>query len=629
MDFTRVLTTRFIRFWRWLLLLLAVLALLSALASHWHQARVQQQQITVLQQQLQQHYQAGELAGAEHWLLPLLALSDVKEVRLWRGQQLWQRFGNAQDDTGLRSLRLPLGSGQQLQAEFLLPGWWHGYFPSFGDGLLLIILILLAVMLLPGYRWHVTLLQEMQRLTERCRLVKQGKYAQARQLHSTESPHFIHGTLNQLLDALLDARKERARFDKFIRSNTFLDHETRIGNRLFLDNRLDALSNAQGMMAHGVLLLLEFEALEQLGGEAQVREYLHLNIAHINRLLQSQANSVFARRSHHQLAIVVTQISLAEAEQLAAKLMKLCVTLIPPELENPRNSCHLGGAYFKLGDNQQQLLEEAEMALKVAQIQGNNTWFMYDKGAVDAEFARGSVRWRSFLEVALAQRRFVTFVQPVLDTDGNLHHREVFTRAKDGNGALVRATLFLPMATKCGLMPQIERQTLERVIQQLLPKAEPEAVFSINLSEDTLMNNGFMRWVRTLLLEHRDMAPRLIFEVDEALASRCATLLQPKLRLLRKMGARVCVDQVGSQVVSSQYIIESGFSLVKLHRSLVKQIHLRPENQLFIRSLMGGLHKTEIEVMAEGVELFEEWQTLRVLGVSAAQGTWFAEPELM
>ncbi len=67
-----------------------------------------------------------------------------------------------------------------------------------------------------------------------------------------------------MLEDLADAQKERARFDKFIRSNTFLDPDTRIGNRLFLKNRLDALSNEQGMIAHGVLYLLELEDLDLL-----------------------------------------------------------------------------------------------------------------------------------------------------------------------------------------------------------------------------------------------------------------------------------------------------------------------------------------------------------------------------
>lgn len=631
MNLPRLLTTRLTRFWLWSVLALLLIGLVFIFAGYWRIAsQQQQQQITILQQQLLQHYRDGQLTTlSDNWLPPLLALADVSEVRIWQGTQLLQQFLGVHADDAQRSIRLLLDDKRNIYAELRLRSPLYHYSLSVSDWWLLLITLLVVLTLVRlGYLWFSQQLQGMETVAERCRLILKGRYSQARNLRSVSHPRFINRALSKILDELADARKERARFDNFIRSNTFLDHETHIGNRLFLDNRLNALSNAQGMMAHGVILLLEFEELEPLGGQDQMGDYLNLNVAHISRLLHHQANSVFARRSYNQLAIVVTQISLAEAEQLAAKLIKLCANLLPHELANRSNSCHLGGAYFKLGDNQQQLLEEAEMALRVAQIQGVNSWFMYDKGAVDAEFARGSVRWRSFLELALAQRRFVAFAQPVFDADGKLHHQEIFTRAKEPNGTLVRATLFLPMAAKCGLLPQIERQTLERVVYELLPNAKPDAVFSVNLSEDTLMNNDFMRWLRTLLLEHRDLAPRLIFEVDEAVASGCQQELQPKLRLIRKMGARLCVDHVGLQVVSSQYITEGRFALLKLHRSLIKQIHLRAENQLFIRSLLGGLHQTDVEVIAEGVEQFEEWQTLRVLGVCAAQGPWFADPEI-
>ena len=46
--------------------------------------------------------------------------------------------------------------------------------------------------------------------------------------------------LDHLLAELADARKERSRFDNFIRSNAFVDKMTGIGNRLFFDNRLES-----------------------------------------------------------------------------------------------------------------------------------------------------------------------------------------------------------------------------------------------------------------------------------------------------------------------------------------------------------------------------------------------------
>ena len=372
--------------------------------------------------------------------------------------------------------------------------------------------------------------------------------------------------------------------------------------------------------------------------KSQRKELLNSTVNAISLLLQNQANSIFARRSHNQFAIVVPQISLIEADQLASKLLKICLSQPLPEVDNRDNFFHLGCAYFTAGDNAAQLIEEADMALRAAQLQGNSNWFMYDKGAIDEEFAKGSVRWRSFLENALVQKRFFPFSQPIIDSDGNEHHKEIFTRSRDNQGALIRASLFIPMANKCGLMPQVERQIIERVLLLLsneptievsnLPsnvKSAPQR-YSINLSLDSLMSRAFTQWLKTTLLEYRHLTPRLIFEVAEDIVIQHQEKLLPKLDMIRKMGARLCVDHVGEQVVGTYYIRECHFDLIKVHRSIVRHIHMRPENQLFIRSLIGGLYRTEVQVCAEGVEVFEEWQTLKILGVSAAQGMYFSEP---
>ena len=150
--------------------------------------------------------------------------------------------------------------------------------------------------------------------------------------------------------------------------------------------------------------------------------------------------------------------------------------------------------------------------------------------------------------------------------------------------------------------------------------------YSINLSLDTLTSRAFIRWLKTTLLEYRHLTPQLIFEVNEDIVVNHLDRLKVPLDMISKMGAKLCVDRVGQQVVSMQYIKACPFDMIKLHRSIVRQIHLRQENQLFVRSLIGGLYRTEVQVFAEGVESFEEWQTLKILGVSAAQGSLFSDP---
>ncbi|AVI66327.1 RNase E specificity factor CsrD [Shewanella sp. WE21] len=643
MKFTRMLTTKLTSFWLMSLAAIAFVFLLSAMMSFVQLTyKFQQQKVAELETMLVDQFQHQPDWELEAWLPPMLLAYNAVNFRLTlKDEVLFAYEGNLSTQNAMvYDHVLEPTSGLRMQLTLTQP-FEHYTFSWYEILILLVGILAVAALVRFGYLWFSQQLDGIEELALRSRLILQGKHEQALATPGNGKPRLINRALTKLLEELQDAQKERGRFDKFIRSNTFLDAETRIGNRLFLNNRLDALSHNQAMLAHGVIYLLEMDdldLLQQSQGEAVTKELLNSTVNAISQLLQTQANSIFARRSHNQFAIVVPQISLIEADQFASKLLKICLSQPLPDVENSDNFFHLGCAYFTAGDNAAQLIEEADMALRAAQLQGNSNWFMYDKGAIDEEFAKGSVRWRSFLENALVQRRFFPFSQPIIDSDGNEHHKEIFTRARDNQGALIRATLFIPMANKCGLMPQVERQIIERVLlllsneladgvsnAQTIKKSAPQ-IYSINLSLDSLMSRAFTQWLKTTLLEYRHLTTRLIFEVSEDIVIQHQEKLQPKLDMIRKMGARLCVDHVGQQVVGTYYIRECHFDLIKLHRSIVRHIHLRPENQLFIRSLIGGLYRTEVQVCAEGVEVFEEWQTLQILGVGAAQGMYFSEP---
>lgn len=631
MKFTRMLTTKLTSFWLMSLAAIAFVFLLSAMMSFVQLTyKFQQQKVSELESMLVNHYHTQPDWELESWLPPLLLAYNAVDFRLTLNDEvLFTYKGNVLAQNPMVYNHL-LDSRAGLRMTLTLPQPFAHYSVSWYE-ILILGIGLLAVMALArlGYSWFSQQLDGIEELAERSRLILQGKHEQALATPGKGKPRLINRALTKLLEELQDAQKERGRFDKFIRSNTFLDAETRIGNRLFLNNRLDALSHDQGMVAHGVIYLLEMDdldLLQQAKGEQVAKDLLSATVNGINQILQSQPNSIFARRSHNQFAIVVPQISLIEADQLASKLLKVCLSQPLSDVENSDNFFHLGCAYFTAGDNAAQLIDEADMALRAAQLQGNSNWFMYDKGAIDEEFAKGSVRWRSFLENALVQRRFYPFSQPIIDSDGIEHHREIFTRARDNQGVLIRATLFIPMANKCGLMPQIERQMMERVLALLSSVQHVNQVYSVNLSLDSLMSRAFTQWLKTTLLEYRHLTPQLIFEVSEDIVIHHQEKLLPKLDMIRKMGARLCVDHVGQQVVGTYYIRECHFDMIKLHRSIVRHIHLRPENQLFIRSLIGGLYRTEVQVCAEGVEVFEEWQTLQILGVGMAQGMYFSDP---
>lgn len=632
MKLTRLLTRKLTGFWLLSLAAVAFIFLLTALVSFAQLTyKFQQQKVSEIESMLVHHYEHDSDRDLPSWLPSILTAYKASKFQLLENGQVVYEYQADDADKGHVTYESMLIEDRHLKLSMTLPQPFQMYDSTWYELLILFGgIISVAFFVRFGHQWLSVQLVGIEDLAARSKLILNNEYEQALAEKGHGKPRMINRALTHMLLELDDAQKQRARFDQFIRSNTFLDPETGIGNRLFLKNRLDALSNDRGMMAPGVMFLLEMEDLDLLQQEVadeSIDALLLQTINDINQILDTQANSIFARRSYNQFAIVVPQISLKDAEKLAVKLLKVCLSQALPATQNSDDFYHIGVAYFKVGESKEQLLDESERALRAAQFQGSSGWFMYDKGAVDEEFAKGSVRWRSFLEYALVNRRLVVFSQPVVDSDMETHHLEISSRIRDNQDNLIRATLYIPMAIKCGLTPQFERQVIETVLFDLLSdRNDTTTRYSVNLSLDTLLSRAFIRWLKTTLLEYRHLTSRLIFEVNEDIVVHHREQLKDRLDMIRKMGASLCVDRVGQEVVSTQYIKECHFDLIKLHRSIVRQIHLRQENQLFVRSLIGGLYRTDVQVFADGIESFEEWQTLKILGVSAGQGSIFSDP---
>ncbi|MBV7316822.1 RNase E specificity factor CsrD [Shewanella sp. NIFS-20-20] len=630
MQLTRLLTKQLTGFWLLTLSAVAGVMLLSSFLAFIHFTQsFQQQQLSNLQQTIfTQYHSEGQLHDTP-WLTDFLQGLQVKELQVFDGSQ---RIFHYLPELNLADQDIKQYRQQQGDIVLII-SLDDPNMLSLLDGpeyTVLAVCVLLVILLVgSGYYWLRQQLQGIESLARRSAMILRNDLTQAELYRDRARPLVVNRALSRLLAKLQDASRERARFDTFIRSNTFLDPQTGVGNPMFFASRLEALSLDQKMILPGVLFVLELEELDWLQqnhGDAVVVPLLVNLCEAISGLINSLPNSIVARRSDNQLAIIVPQISLAEAEGLAKKVIKICLAQPLPQMEEPDNFFHLGLAYFREGDNQQQLLEEVGMALKAAQLQGNSSWFMYDKGAIDEEFSRGSVRWRSILENALEKRQIKVFCQQVQAADKQVLHAEVFTRVIDHHGSLIRATLFMPMAQKCGLMPMIERQAIEIVAGNLENERRGKPTYSLNLSVDSLLSKTFIHWFKSFLLEHRNITGQLIFEVSEEILVKHGTVLAPTLAMIKAMGCKLCVDHVGLQVQDSEYIHELNVDIIKLHRSVIRQLNQRPENQLFIRSLMGGVFRTDVKLLAEGVETFEEWQTLIILGVDGGQGGFIGEP---
>tara|TARA_R110000737_G_scaffold330931_1_gene346926 strand:+ start:582 stop:2432 length:1851 start_codon:yes stop_codon:yes gene_type:complete len=445
---------------------------------------------------------------------------------------------------------------------------------------------------------------------------------------SSKETDAITLAIHQLQQQIQDNAASDIAADQSIRASALLDQETRIGNRAFFDNRLQAFLKEED--AQGAVLLIQFKELDliqSLYGYQHAMALLARLIQVTKQRLQEQPSYFFARHSDYELSILLPGIFIQEVKKIADRLLKNLQAVVTPIGVNREEFIHMGISYFAHDQAPYQIMSEADMALRSAQLQGPSQWFMFEAGELEEVKAKGSLKWRTLLNAAIAGNGFVIFFQPVIACDSaKVLHHEVLTKVRDKNGALISAGVFLPMAKKCGLKVQIDLLITEQVCRVLAYEQQQQDDCSINISIDSLLSKGFVEKFLSTLNRFANVKARVMIEISEYQLVNHLAELQPVIANLSTAGVKIVADKVGQYVVSAEYISAYPIYAMKLHRSIVIDIDKKIENQIFIQSLKTLVAAKNIPIYALGVEKQTEWRTLLQLGLKGGQGHFFTEP---
>lgn len=478
-------------------------------------------------------------------------------------------------------------------------------------------------------RWLRRQLRGAELLDLRGQYILQNKQNTLQHDSQQEWPSSVSQALDRLLLELEDASKERSRFDTFMRANVFMDKKLGIGNRAFFDNRLEAMLSDPSSHA-GALLLVKLQDVESINyylGYERGDEVLSAAAVYLNNFIQRIPGALQARYSGNTFALLLPNVVENEAQDIARQVMSVLRRLHWPDaVHDP--AIYIGGVCFRFKESLVQIQEEAELALRSAALQGGEGYFMYYKGVTEASMGKGTVRWRTLL-TRLLERDLIQLDRQGIYTDTAQAPimYELLARIKDEQGKVISAGYFIPMAEKCGLSKELDKALVMKTLGYLVAD-EHHIAMTLNVTAANLLERDFYNWLLFELIQHpKSLLHRLVLELSEAQVSRHYQALKKPLRGLKALGCQIAVDQAGQDIVSTEYIQDYDLNYLKLHSSLVRDINIKPANQMAVRSLIGNCVDRATLVIAMGVETQEEWQCLSQQGVYAGQGYLFARPE--
>jgi EAL domain-containing protein (putative c-di-GMP-specific phosphodiesterase class I) len=95
---------------------------------------------------------------------------------------------------------------------------------------------------------------------------------------------------------------------------------------------------------------------------------------------------------------------------------------------------------------------------------------------------------------------------------------------------------------------------------------------------------------------------------------------------LRLFGIRFSIDDFGTGHSSLAHLKRLPVDEVKIDRSFIKELEVRSDDDLIVRSTINLAHAMNLKVVAEGVETITSWDALGRLGCDLIQGFFVSRP---
>jgi c-di-GMP phosphodiesterase Gmr len=408
------------------------------------------------------------------------------------------------------------------------------------------------------------------------------------------------------------------------------DDLTGLPNRSLVQERVEGILARSGPEHRFALAFIDVDNLKHINdfyshavGDALLMKLAQRIAGHL------RDTDMLARISGDEFVLVIDPV------EDPAKLPALIDHLLE-RLKNPFyidgfevfTSASIGVSIFPdHGTDYEALRRNADSAMYRAKSGAKGGAVFFDLAMGQAVTARMELEQR--LRLAIRDRQFRCAFQPKVDIKTHeVVGLEALVRWCDHRGEIQGPNEFISLAVELGLIDHITHLVLTEAVAAMdqIDEAYGPVTVSLNVAAKQASNLVFMRsFIEALKATRR--ADRFMVELTEDAFIAKNQFQTEVLPLLREIGVRISIDDFGTGYSSLSALADITADEIKIDRSFITDIHLRPRSQSVLKAVESLSHALGMSVVAEGVETFEELAYLQAATrIRCAQGYYFARP---
>jgi diguanylate cyclase (GGDEF)-like protein/PAS domain S-box-containing protein len=426
---------------------------------------------------------------------------------------------------------------------------------------------------------------------------------------------------------ITDIKRNQERMEQM----AFYDTLTNLANRRLFHDRLEhAIEHAQRTNRPGALLYLDLDNFKRVNDTLghQVGDHLLREVA--SRLQQCvRAEDTVGRTGGDEFTVLLAEINTpADAGTVAQKILNhlrepidvsghpliittsIGITVLPGDSSDPNV-----------------LMRNADLAMYKAKEGGRNTFQFYSDDMNTDAVKR--LRTEYEIRQALDCNEFELFYQPKVSlTNKRVVGVESLIRWNHPERGVLGPDEFIAVAEETGTIIEIGTWVIEeacRACQTLSERVGRPIQVAINISPRQFRDPNLVTTMRRSLRETRLDPKNIEIEITETMLMQDVAAAQETVERLSELGVSLAIDDFGTGYSSLNYLKRFPINTVKLDRSFVTGLPDNADDMTITRAVIAMAHQLHMEVVAEGVETYEQLEFLAKQDCEYAQGWLFAK----
>lgn len=436
---------------------------------------------------------------------------------------------------------------------------------------------------------------------------------------------------NEVLICVQDAIPNR-HMTESLNYLSFYDDITGLPNRSMFMKRLEDAVNEPKEDQESALLLMDLDRFKRINETfgPDIGDMLLMQIA--ARLVRVANSNIIARMQGDKFACLVPGIE--SEEQLVQQVENFLGCMDEPFLirDVPIHLTMSIAVVTRVeaedgkGSTPFVLLQQAELALSRLKKSGISRYLFYSPEMENHALKQLTLEHE--MRQGLIEGQFQLYYQPQVDMDNRITGVEALVRWNHPVRGLISPGEFIPLAEENGFIVSLGEWVLEEACNQnkkWQSEGLPPIPVSVNLSVRQFERSNFPHTVKQVLDRTGLHAQYLDLEITETMTLD-VTRARHVLSELKKLGVAISIDDFGTGYSSLHYLKSFPINRLKIDQSFVRDLKQDPNDAAIVSAIIALGHQMNLQVIAEGVETYEQLQFLQKHACDEIQGYFFSPP---